>query len=286
MNTLRIYNYEILNFEMEPMVFSSTGFTKITEPKIIKALQELDNIQSKYIEYSDLEKILRKETLEPKSALDFLKSLLILSEEADPPHFQEVMIYHDLDIPPSLQKYYEKKHNNRIKLRKIGSFEKPNNNTPTLFIFVCLKLQPDSIRSIYTNLMKEHPNHGASIGFISSNHFHLTEVYVPSIGNPCAFCTFDRIAHYETKRASQHPWSKVWTFCCKNNFALPKSTIDDLQTTLIIGAIISFTNKLTQAPKFKYTQDLILLSRTVDLETGIITEEASTHWPFCECLGN
>jgi McbB family protein len=61
MNTLRIYNYEIVNFEMEPMVFSSTGFTKITESKIIKALQELDNIQSKFIEYSDLEKIPRKE---------------------------------------------------------------------------------------------------------------------------------------------------------------------------------------------------------------------------------
>ncbi|WP_081669726.1 McbB family protein [Pseudomonas taiwanensis] len=285
MSTLRVYNYEILNFEREPMVFSSTGFTKITEPKIIRALQQIENTQSKYIEHNDLEHIFKTENLDPRSALNFLKSLSIIGENAETPHFQETIIYHDLEIPPTLKKYYEEKYNNTIKIEKIEHFETPPPHTPRLFVFACLKLRPESIRTIYTGLMKGNPDHGASIGFISNNHFHLTEVHVPSIGNPCAFCTLDRVAYYETKRISQHPWSKVWAFCCQNRYDLPKASIDDLQTSLILGTIISFTNKLTHAPKFRQTQDQTLLSRTIDLETGAVTEEVSVHWPFCQCLG-
>ncbi|MEN5301484.1 McbB family protein [Pseudomonas sp. TWI628] len=285
MNVLRIYNYEILNFDLDPMIFSSTGFTKITEPKIIRALQKIESTQSKYIKHHELEEIFETEKLESKSTLNFLKSLSILGEKAEPPHFHNVIIYHDLDVPLPLIKFYEKKHSNTITIKKIEHFKAPDTCTPTLFVFACLKLHPNSIRSIYTNLTKENPEHGISIGFISNRYFHLTEVHVPSIGNPCAFCTLDRVTYYESKRLSQHPWSKIWAFCCNNNYDLPKAAIDDFQTSLILGTIISFTNKLTQAPKSKYTQDQTLLSRTIDLETGATTEEVSVHWPFCECLG-
>ncbi|MCU0126568.1 McbB family protein [Pseudomonas vlassakiae] len=285
MNALRIFNYEILNFDQEPMVFSSTGFTKITEPKIIRALQTMGATHAKYINLHELEQIFETESLEPKSALNFLESLSILGKKVEPPHFQKVIIYHDLDISTPLKDFYEKKHNSTITFKKIEQFEVLNHSIPTLFIFACLKLRPDAIRSHYTRIMKENPEHGASIGFISNHHFHLTEVHVPSIGNPCAFCTLDRVTYYESKRASQHPWSKVWAFCCRNNYDLPKTDVDDLQTSLILGTIISFTNKLTLAPKFKYTQDQVLLSKTIDLDTGATTEEISTHWPFCQCLG-
>lgn len=60
MKTLRVYNYEILNFDSDPMVFSSSGFTRITEPKIIRALQLIEESQSKYIQHHALEKFYEK----------------------------------------------------------------------------------------------------------------------------------------------------------------------------------------------------------------------------------
>lgn len=115
MNVFRIYNYEILNFDLDPMIFSSTGFTKIKEPKIIRALQKMESTQSKYIKRQDLEEIFETEKLEPISTLNFLKTLSILGEKAEPPHFQNVIIYHDLDAPPTTNTVLREKtqqHNN------------------------------------------------------------------------------------------------------------------------------------------------------------------------------
>ncbi|WP_060515807.1 McbB family protein [Pseudomonas sp. NBRC 111132] len=285
MKTLRIYNYEILNFDTEPMVFSSKGFTKITEPKIIEALQLIEKNQSKYIHPHALDHILKKAKLQPASAIKFLKSLSIIGELTDPPSFQRTIIYHDLEIPGETTKYLEKKYNNKLEIRNIADYIHPNNDEPTLFVFACAKLSPHLLKSTYKKLLATNPNYGATVGFISGVHFHLTEIHIPSIGNPCAFCTLDRIAHYESLRTSQHHWSKIWSFCRSNNLDLPKIEIDELQKSLILGTIISFTNKLTQAPKSKTTQDQVLLSRTINLETGITTEDASVHWPLCQCIG-
>jgi McbB family protein len=130
-----------------------------------------------------------------------------------------------------------------------------------------------------------YPDCGASVGFISGNHFHLTEIHIPAIGNPCAFCTLDRIAHYESLRTSQHHWSKIWSFCHNNNIDLPRAQVNDLHTALIVGTLTSFTTRYTQAPKVKTTQDQVLLSRTINLETGVTSEDISVHWPLCQCLG-
>lgn len=285
MKTLRIYNYEILNFDTEPLIFSTNGFTQITNPKIVRALQRIEETHSKYIKHHDLEKILRDEDLHPNRAIDFLKSLLIIGEPTEPPHFQNIIIYHDLEISGELKNHLEKILHGRLQIKKISLCEPSHTNSPTLFVFICAKIRPDSLRATYTQILDLNPDCGASIGFISGNYFHLTEAHIPSIGNPCAFCTLDRIAHYETLRTSQHHWSKIWTFCRDNSIDLPKVSIDELQKSLIFGTTLSFTSKLAQPPKSKTTQDQVLLSRTINLETGKTSEDASIHWPLCQCLG-
>lgn len=285
MKTLRVYNYEILNFDSEPMVFSASGFTRITEPKLIKALQLIEKNQSKYIQPETLEKILRKVHLHPSSAINFLRTLSIIGEPTDPPRFQRTLIYHDLEISTETKHYLESKSNDSLEIRKHSDYALPKTNEPTLVVFACAKLCPHSLKNTYSNLLVSNPQCGASVGFISGNYFHLTEMHIPSIGNPCAFCTLDRIAHYEKLRASQHHWCKIWSFCSNNNIDLPKIQIDELQKSLIIGAIISFTSKLTTPPKSKITQDQVLLSRTINLKTGVTTEDASVHWPLCQCRG-
>lgn len=284
MKSIRIYNYEILNFDTDPVVFSNAGFTKINDQNILRALQRIENAQSKILERDTLEKILEDEKLQITSAIDFLKSIHVIGETLDAPHFKNTHIYSDLEIPQDLKSYLEKKSNGKLKILDIPSVKVSKFPTPTLCIFACLRLTPKSIKKTYTELLNQNPECGASIGFISGNYFHLTEIHIPSLGNPCAFCTLDRISHYETARSSFHHWSKIWTFCRSRNIDLPKTPIDEFQTILILGSIISFTKKLTQPPKNKVTQDRALLSRTLNLEDGTLTEESNVHWPFCECL--
>ncbi|MFK0314422.1 McbB family protein [Pseudomonas sp. NPDC090233] len=285
MKTLRIYNYEILNFEDEPIIFSASGFTKITEPKLTRALKRIEKTRSKYITHDALDTILTEENLQPERSIEFLQALSIIGEEAAPPYLEHTIIYHDFDISKELEKYINAKTNGSIELQKITAYVAQQAITPTLFILAFTKLRPAALRSMYFDLANVNPEGAISIGHVSNNYFHLTEAYLPSIGNPCAFCTLDRIAHYETLRTSQHHWSKIWTFCRKNHLDLPCAQIDELQKSLILGLIISFSKKLTQAPTRKLTQDQVLLSKTINLDTGYISEDISVHWPLCQCRG-
>lgn len=285
MKTLRIYNYEILNFDAQPTVFSSAGFTRITDPKLEKALQHMTEIESKYIPQHELEQLLEGEALQPERAISFLKSILIIGEQTQLPHFKNAIACIDWEIPETLKEHIEKRPDNKIKITRTSELDTNTHPEPTLFILAYSKLKPEELRTIYTQLSKNNPDCGISVGFVSNHFFHLTEVYIPSIGNPCAFCTLDRISHYESLRASQHHWSKIWSFCQKNNIDLPKTTLDELQSALTLGTIVSFTNKFTHFQKSRFTQDQFLLSRTLNFSDGSFTEDSSTHWPLCQCIG-
>lgn len=285
MKTLRIYNYEILNFDAQPTVFSSKGFTRIDDPKLVNTLHHMIERQSTEITQHELTTILESESLQPQKAISFLKAISIIGEPRQPPHFKNVTVCIDWEIPDTLKEHIEQRPNNKIKIIKTPQLNTNKHPNPTLFVLACSKLKPDELRTNYTNLLKNNPDCGISVGFISNHFFHLTETHIPSIGNPCAFCTLDRIAHYESVRASQHHWSRIWSFCQSNNIDLPKTTLDEWQSTIILGTIASFTNKLTHFQKSKVTQDQILRSRTLNLTDGSFTEDCSIHWSLCQCSG-
>ncbi len=234
MKMLRIHNYEILNFDSEPMIFSSTGFTKITDPKLAKALRHIADTQSSLLHRDELEQILTKEGLHLQSSIEFLKSILIVGDQTNAPYFENAILYSDMEIPNTLKNHIESKSHGVIKTQSLPATHIPEITSPTR--------------------------------------------------NPCAFCTLDRITHYETLRSSQHHWSKILTFCRAQKIDLPKTPIDDLQTALIIGTITSFISKFTQPQKSKITQDRVLLSRTLNLDDGTLIEDSSFHWPLCQCL--
>jgi len=284
MKTLRVYNYEILNFDAEPLVFSANGFTKITNLQLTQALRRIEERHAKYITQDELTRILTEENLDPQPVMAFLEKASIIGDTAEAPYFEKIIICHDFDLSGDLKKHLEKRFHGKLEIKNLSRYKPHHTGAPTLFVLACLKLRPVSIRSMYNEVLALNPESGASIGFISANHFHLTEAYLPSIGNPCAFCTLDRIAHYETLRTSQHHWSKVWAFCRNNQIDLPKAEIDELQLSLVFGSIVSFASKFLTAPKGKSTQDQILLSKTINLDTGAITEDISVHWPLCQCL--
>ncbi|MBV4491081.1 McbB family protein [Pseudomonas oryzicola] len=285
MNQMRIYNYEILNFDQQPTIYSNTGFSKITDPRMVSVLQRLEEKQEETINKAELEQIIKNEQLDPTATVAFLKSLTIIGEPAVSPYFKKTSVFTDWEVSTELKCSLTKRLGGKIQFHTTLPVETIPTDQPTLFIFVYLKLKPKELRTIYTNLAQRNPHCGFSVGFISGRHFHLTAAYIPDVGNPCAFCTLDRIAHYETLRSSQHYWSKIWTFCLTRKIDLPTTKIDEFQNALILGTITSFSHQLTYHQRARRTQDQVLLSRTLDLTSGETTEDCNVHWPFCECLG-
>ncbi|HEK1684571.1 TPA: McbB family protein [Pseudomonas putida] len=283
MKFIRVHNYEILNFEPTPIIFSATGFTKIHETKIINILQKLKEAPSNYIDTKKLEQLATNEKLQPIPAIEFLKSIKIIEEKTSHPYFNSATLFTDIPISQEIAAHL-KYSNISINPSKSSPCDIPDGRSKEIFIFAFLKINPNQLREAYIKILDRNPTCGAVIGFASGNFFHLTECHLPSIGNPCAFCTLDRVAYYERLKPSHHHWSKIWSFCQLNDIDLPTANIDALQKSLILGMLTVFVSKMTEAPKFKITQDRVLASRTLNLETGHIIEDTSIHWPFCQCL--
>lgn len=286
MSSIRIYNYEILNFDPEPVIFSAAGFTRITEPKLVTALNHLTEFNSQLIHHNELQDLLTKNSLEPEPTIEFLKSLSIIKESQQPPHIERIVLWLDWELPSAVEDWLVECSGGLLSIVHNCQLSTENRVNPTLFILAHSKLKPASARKTYFELAKNNPDGAISIGFISNHYFHLTEPYVPSIGNPCAFCTLDRIAHYETIRGSNHQWSQIWKFCNTSNVDLPRTHLNPLQSALILGAIGDFASRFTHLPKSGITQDAFLLSKTLNLTDGSLIEESSIHWPLCECIGD
>lgn len=291
MKTLKVHNYEILNFDNEPLIYTKNGITRITDQSLANALHEIIKHKDTEIPLDNLISILERESIQTESAMTFLESISVLGEIQKKPHFQKVNIYCDWPNSNEISKHIKNISKGKMEIfpltdNALLSEKKDSPRKPTLFLFALSKLNPKELREQYYKITKAHPSCGISIGFLSGNHFHITEPYIPNIKNPCSFCTIDRIIYYETHRTSQHPWSRLLAFCDSTGISLPRRNIDELQKALILGALIKLGTRFTTLQQNKSTQDKALRSLTINLENGTLSEDPSVHWPLCKCMEN
>lgn len=281
---IRINNYEILNFDTDTLLYSEKGITKIHSPNLERALRAIKETHLPETTTGQLNRVFQEHNLEPDEVLEFLKQVLTISQIKENPYFNKAHIYHDWEITSELTKYITKNTNATISLTKL------NYDTPiipaqkTFFVLSSLTLNPSKLRDLYFKTCRENTDCAICIGFISGNCFHLTEPFVPEIGNPCAFCVIDRIISYETQRPGFSLWTKMLNFCQTNRISLPPQPLDPLQLTLILSAIVKSITTLTTSQPRKVTQDSTLQSTTLNLESGFITKQSTSHWLMCECL--
>lgn len=283
---IRVHNYEILHFDSNPLIHSNSGVTKITNKGMARALQALEKYRETDITIRTIKDIFIKENIQIKHAIRFLQTIAILGNAQANPYFQSVRIFCEWPISHQITHHIEKASRGKIEIMPTGFIEHIPKATdaPTLFIAALSQLTPCRLRAQYYEFLKMHPSCGISVGFISGNHYHITEPYIATIKNPCAFCTIDRIIHYENLRKSQHPWSRLVAFCDSTGIPLPTREIDELQKALILGAIIKLGTRFMNNQKIRYTQDRVLRATTINLDNGYITEDPSVHWPLCKCL--
>lgn len=284
MKKIKICNYEILNFEQDPLVYSSAGITKITDDGLFNALKEIVKKRGQAVTRASLKRIFKRERVSVDSAISFLKNIKVLGEEEAAPALKKAVIYCDWPIGADLVELIRNEGKNKIELRKIADVSLECSAEPVFFIIATLKLDVSRLKDVYFGLCNKNPLSAISLGFSNGSHFHLTEPYVPSLGNPCAFCTINRVIYYEGMMPSQHQWSKLLAFCSNKEIPLPAIDSDGFKKLLIMMLLARSSKKMILPQVAKTTQDETLQALTIDLESDQVTHVPSVHWPICNCL--
>lgn len=284
MKKIKICNYEILNFEQDPLVYTSVGVTKITNEGIFNALKEIVKKKGQAVTRASLTRIFKQESVAVDSAISFLKDINVLGEEEAVPALKKAVIYCDWPIGAELVELIRGEGRNKIELRKLDDVSLERSAEPVFFIIATLKLDVSKLQAVYFELCSLNPLSAISLGFSNGSHFHLTEPYIPSLGNPCAFCTINRVIYYEGMMPSQHQWSKLLAFCCDKGIPLPAIDSDGFKKLLIMMLLARSSKKMIFPRTAKTTQDETLQALTIDLESGRVTDVPSVHWPICHCL--
>ncbi|WP_449431833.1 McbB family protein [Pseudomonas putida] len=284
MKSLKICNYEILNFESDPLIYSSHGITKITDTHLAQALRKINERNKNEASIEFIQETLSREGLCVESAIEFLKSIAVLAHDTPQPYLQRTIVFCDWQLTPNMPNISDTLNPMKIEIRDLDYTYLPEHKIPTFFILLTRALDHKKLRTTYRKIVENNSASAISIGIISGNYFHLTEPFIPAIKNPCAFCTIDRIIHYETIKPSHHRWSRLLVFCQKRDLPLPTIEVEALHNALIFGTVLKAAKRLTTPHTVKTTQDKTLQSLTVNLETGYIKEEPSVHWWMCDCL--
>ncbi|WP_086936633.1 MULTISPECIES: McbB family protein [Pseudomonas] len=280
---LSISNYELLNFENANAIVSEKGIARIDSPAMLKLLKELKSVEC--ITKSDLNELFANNNLEPTNAYNFLTSAIHINTAKDINYFKSTLIAHDWKKTSNLEEILSRE----IEHLSTCSLEDLDLYTPhkeeRYIIILCSKYNYTEIKNLYFSSARKWPKSAISVCYGSSDLFHISQPYIPEIGNPCHFCTIDKLISNETHSPSVNTWSKLLNFCKGKNINLPNTKPTLLQESLILGAIARVSRLVSGTTTSQKYQDNIFQTTTINLSNGHISQASATHWYLCDCLG-
>lgn len=284
MNLIYSY-YDIIDFPNESIIVSSIGVSKIASPKLLNALQELKKQHQTSIAKAHLDQILLKHELPQPETLLFLQSAIGLNPEPSDIYFKKTLILHDWEEKTEFEKIIEEELTSDYLITEDQESLSAIAMDHAYFIcIICMRYDYQRLKKLYFDLADSTSHSAISVAYLNGNIFRIDQPYMPGIGNPCHFCLIDRQLNYEKCSSTKNSWSSLLKFCMERNTTLPVQKLSLLQRSLAIGAIIKKIKLHTEnGQEFRY-QDNSFSSMTVDLNSGLITEEPSPHWHSCNCL--
>ncbi|MCJ8203762.1 McbB family protein [Pseudomonas sp. RGM2987] len=280
---LSISNYELLNFETSNAVVSEKGIARVDSPAMLKLLKELKSVEC--ITKSDLNELFANHNLEPTNAYDFLSSAIRINTAKDLNYFESTLIVNNWGETSNLENILSRE----IENLSICSLEDLNLYTPhkkeRYIIILCSNYNYADIKKLYFSIAKKWPKSAISVCYGSADLFHISQPYIPEIGNPCHFCTIDKLISNETHSPSVNTWSKLLNFCKGKNINLPRTKPTLLQESLILGAVARVSRLVSGTTTAQKYQDNIFQTTTINLGNGHISQASATHWHLCDCLG-
>ncbi|MDP9690422.1 UNVERIFIED_ORG: McbB family protein [Pseudomonas mohnii] len=279
-------DFDIINLPPnESLIISMTGTSKTESKSLLNVLRELKKQNAPNISKSQFNKIVATHELPLKDTYLFLSQAIGLKNQPPEIYFKQVLIAHDWCNRDELEAIInqEIKHKHEI-VSEMDSLIDRTKGDAFLIIIICTQYNYLKIKKLYFRLAESSPSSAISVAYFSGNNFRISQPYIPIIGNPCHFCLIERQLNYEKINESRNTWSALMNFCVDRNVPIPSQQLTLLQKNLAIGTLIKKIKLHTEHNQgFRY-QDNSLSSMTVDLNSGLISEELCPHWHSCTCL--
>lgn len=281
---LSMSNYDILNLTHDALVVSDRGISKISSPPLLNALSRLKNYST--ITRSELDEILTENGLNPETAYTFLESAISI-RPAYAPHFEKVFIIHDWKGAIDLEKLLREEIKTPLEFHKLPFTPSAETIEPNKKYYILII--PDyynyhQLHNLHFSLASQLPESAISVCHHSCNSYHISQPYIPAIGNPCHFCNIGRMIHYENQHTSTQSWSKLLTFCGERRIPIPNKRLSLLQEALVLGALIKKIGIISHPGDNLCYQDNILQTTLIDFNNNHIDEYTPPHWHLCDCL--
>jgi McbB family protein len=280
---LNIQSYEILNFRSDNLVVSRKGVSKISSPSLLAALTKLKSYKS--ISKAEFLEILSEHGLNPEAAYGFLEKALSIKEDPGEIYFEKTIVAHDWDKTTDLEALLRSEIDTPLEISDIsGSLKGIVSSKKCYIVIACMNYDYDFIKEIYFDLVSAAPDSAISVCYRSGNSFCISQPYLPKVGNPCHFCSIDRLINYEGYHSGRNTWSRLLHFCKNKHIAVPAESLNILQRSLVVGAIVKKIKLLTNpGSEYRY-QDNVLQDSYVDFNGNFVRDVSASHWYMCDCL--
>lgn len=235
---IKVNNYEILNLEADTLIYSKCGITKINSKPLTSLLADLKPLENKILQDEHFQFLLSTYSLDHGDTLEFLIATATLQRVKKQPHYTNATVYYDWDCNNQLQELICKKTTENVEFKKLDHLSTTHKNQKQLIIIATFNVHPNTLRDAYFKISTSNPESAIIFGYFIENKYHLSQPYIPTTGNPCAFCQIDKITNFETLRPGTSQWAKLLKFCFSPPLAIPQSTPSVLQHSLILGLIL------------------------------------------------
>jgi McbB family protein len=280
---LTLPSYEILNFNADSLVVSKCGVSRISSPPLLAVLAKLKSY--KVISRVELEEILSEYGLNPIVAFGFLEKVIPIKESYDRLFFEGSVIAHDWDGCRDLEKLLKSEVNGNLEVCTINGLSRGQlAGKRNYIVIMCMNYNYECIKDVYFDLARVAPESAISVCYRAGNTYCISQPYMPVVGNPCHFCSVDRVINYEAYHRSENSWSKLLKFCMDKHIAVPSESLSALQRALIVGAVVKKVRWVAgNAEGWRY-QDNLLQDTYIDLNGDFVKEVTTSHWYMCDCL--
>ncbi len=280
---ITIPNYEILNFETESLIISDMGVSKVHSQPLLKALRQLK--LSSVMTKDDVDEVLSENGLEANSAFEFLKGIIPFGA-VEELYFEQTVVVHSLGRKGFFEDVFRQEFSGVLEFKEFSSDVVESVRGGRCFVvLICYGYEYDSIKKLHFDLAKASPQSAISVCWPMGGFFCIGQPYIAEIGNPCHFCTVDRLVNNESVTHSKNNWASVLAFCKGKHVSVPFKVLSLYQELIVIGAIVRNVKFFTDVGMVRKYQDNILYATYLQLSDGRIFEEPNSHWYMCDCLG-
>lgn len=280
---LSVSNYNLLNFNNDHIVISRHGVSRVNSAPLLDVIRGLNNRSN--ITEDELYALITEHNLDRREAYESLTKIVGLKKESAIPFFEKTIVAHDWDDPDEIESLLLSELDSSTTVCRISDLDMHlHRDRQSLIVMAFSQYDYHRLKELYFEITSESPNSAIIVCYSNEENYIIGQPYLSVIGNPCHFCSIDRLADHETYKSSRNAWSKLLDFCRHKHIPVPSPSRNLYQRSLIVGAIAQKIKLMTgNADNYRF-QDNILQETRLSLSNGQVSESSISHWCMCDCL--